>query len=467
VSIVKLAVLLKDNNREELLLPVPSLGDETLPPYLVAEVGDRGRQGLSYLVEISSLLALSREGEGIYVKHGPIVQQFTPYFSSVYDVDVDVMRSALGYAGLDIYTINEIVSSATLPKDKSKANVGKAALEVLRRLGERRWALFSGIVEDVSYSRTLIYSLLAEVVAKALEEAGGGREEALVRRAAREIRDIAEGHYDRLEEAAGVRDCFCEDVFSEIDDIAEIENYLYTLGREVRRFGAPGGLSEVKALLDSGERERALEVLEVAAGSAAHSPGYSDSDLIYSLVYVSLGRRSEGSLSTVARRRLSTVRWVLRSLCEEESNARRLLDPRERESCEEAVREVFGRVSFRYVIPESPPSCRELRERVAGLSAEGLRACDVAELVSVSPAIRVEWIGDLEDERVEELVLLTWLSSSLTMYKYPSQLLLVDKASRVSRDEAGMVPEIPREVARRRRPYTGFIRGWKSRIILA
>jgi len=113
VSIVKLAVLLKDNNREELLLPVPSLGDETLPPYLVAEVGDRGRQGLSYLVEISSLLALSREGEGIYVKHGPIVQQFTPYFSSVYDVDVDVMRSALGYAGLDIYTINEIVSSAT------------------------------------------------------------------------------------------------------------------------------------------------------------------------------------------------------------------------------------------------------------------------------------------------------------------------------------------------------------------
>ncbi|BES81670.1 hypothetical protein PABY_12370 [Pyrodictium abyssi] len=371
----------------------------------------------------------------------------------MFDVDRLIVEAVLGYAGLGPGEARELVDEGVLCDASGRVNLGLLLLSVLERLVELgRGGGFSpaGVVEDVSRSRVLVSGLLAELIWSALPRGGGLT---LVEKWALGLFELAQaGWLGFLEElrSAGVepQDCFCgEDPEPVLEGLGEWRQLVSAVHRELStRFAvvSPQGPG----------------VLEAAVYSSGAVPDYGDSELVYGLAYT----RPWGSgawVVTAPRPRRGLGPWLARSL--EEPRHRRLVSCRSLEDLQRRVERIVGSVRYVYLVPAlpgEPPSCLELARRV-----RGLRPCDAAGLVSLPPAVRLEYVEGMRGWR--ELLAFLYYSSLVTLYGYPSQLLVVDKASRLHADEAAIVSELLEAMSKRLQPYTSFIRGWESRSALA
>jgi len=116
-------------------------------------------------------------------------------------------------------------------------------------------------------------------------------------------------------------------------------------------------------------------------------------------------------------------------------------------------------VEYRYVMPEPAPPCSFLRRKAR---AAGIDARLLAELVTVKPPLRLEYYS--HDRRRDVVDARMMLSGEVTLYGSPSQLLVVDARSRVNEWDVGALRELLESQARRRMPYTSFIRDFPTRV---
>ncbi len=460
-SLVKLAVLHRRAGGWERLL-APRIADGA-PPVLYLGGGERLRQAMVYVVELASLLALSRaerlggarlEGPRILVRHGPLLQQLSHYFSPVYDVDWDTGYAALRYAGLPAPEAASLLNESRA--GGARINLGLLALRLLggmareagarntRRSGEG--LLFAGIVEDTSRSRVLVASLLAEImVSRALGAGGGGSRidtDCLAERLLSRALDWSSS-YGGVH-GVDLSGCLCGDnplASVAADDVAR--ELVAPILEELRiRFRA--------SLVGAEPLCPPLSLVEAAAASSGAVPDITDSELLYNLVYLGL---DPGAGFTAPRSRSAVAEWAAVSL---ESKRERLRPAEEPGELAWPAR----RVLYTYMLPDSPPSCRSLAAKARAL---GLQACSLSRLVTVAPAVRVEWLTPVDPGLLEGLLSAVYWASKLVLYKYPPQLLVVDAASRVTWSEYAGLERLAEEIARRRRPYSSFLRGWASR----
>jgi len=400
-------------------------------PYLVVGGGESLRRGLTYLVEVASLLSALDGGASYAVRHGPLVQA-SYYLRRGYDVQDDTpLRAALGYAGLDPGLVGEVVYESRLCGGGGY-NVGLAILSVAERLASRasRGAVVAGVVEDTSRSRLLAVDVVWEAARDAM---GGGVEGDYLDLGGR-LFDAARRGYRELEELHGgllSEECFCGDLEPPTS--------------------AAGYDSLAQAVLAAARREGRLEaaLLEIPR----HLAGVGDVDLIYWASY------TVGSTEyTRPRKRLGAREAVV-----EELKSRRA----ELASCRgdpEDLARPLDSVGYTYMLPERPPTCRGL----SGLAgATGLRACELARLVKLPPPVRVEYMETPSEAELLGLLAYLHASAELTLYKYPAPLLVADRYSRVTRAEAAAAERLAEAIASRRLPFYTWLRGWARRLELA
>lgn len=448
-SLVKLAVLHRHGAGEGLYAPsVPGA-----PPVLyVPEAGERVRQALVYVVELAQLLSLAhlesvggREvgGERILVRHGPLVQQLSHYMAPVYAVEEDVAEAALLYAGLGQPLVSRLLRGSRLCGSPGRVSLGLLALRLLEEMARvaeehRGRVVFAGVVEDTSRSRLLAASLLAEAL------------QALVAGAAPvTVQQLGHLLVSTLSRWVAAADYGCLAAvgwwpsLSRLSPEAVTRELLAPLNSELQiRFS--GGLG-------AGAVPR-LSVLEAAASSSGSMPDITDSELLYSLVYLEAPSCRRGPCAyTRPRSRAAAAEWAARSLQQRSDML----------GCHPGLGvEPARRVLYSYLLPEAPPGCRSLASAASRL---GISVADAASLVQVPPAVRVEWMTPVEPRLLSGLLSSLYWASRLVAYGYPPQLLVVDKASRVTWWEVASLEQLAEELGRRRQPYRGFLRGWQRR----
>ncbi|ALL01388.1 hypothetical protein Pyrde_1342 [Pyrodictium delaneyi] len=468
---VKLAVLARASSggrvEERVLHPAPVHDDGRLGPSIFTMAGsDRARQGISYLVELAMLLTLCEGWQrlldshglpgaehAIVVRHGPLLQQVHHLLSRAYDVPERVLRAALGYAGLGPGTVNSIVGDARLCRDSGRANIGLAVLSLLRRLAEDAShgdCGVGGVVESVERSRILAASVVADIVHDVARRSASENvaskiwwmSELLKRKIVDALKALGGPDY--------AADCLCDDpgaVADALDSRREWEQMLTELEQELQlRYGTG---------LETASREQ----LEAAIRSSGVLPtSYSDSDLVYGFYYLSPAPGGGVYAATRPRPRRGDTGW-LEIVLEERGGEQRL-----RCHIDEAYRTLdeLRKIRYAYIMPRRPPGCSELR---GSLGEAGLSPCEAARLLVVPPALRVEYVDGMQGW--DTLLSFTGLSASLTVYGYPPQLLVVDKYSRLSLDEAHILKTLLENMSKKSQPYLSFIRGWETRTLLA
>lgn len=145
-------------------------------PLLVGRGGDRARQAITYIVELGAVYSLLRGGCVLVLKHGPLAQQLQQYLRPSYDLDADVLHSALVYSGVERDEADAIVDAARV--EGGMVNAGVAILELLSRIARLAASdgsvAVAGVTEDVTGSRVLASRLLAEAARAALDAYEGG-----------------------------------------------------------------------------------------------------------------------------------------------------------------------------------------------------------------------------------------------------------------------------------------------------
>ena len=151
---IKLAVLYRKVSnqlvKERILHPyihVPENNEtKTLPPIHVGKGGERARQAATYIVELATLLGIVQKYEEnhtlMLMKHGPLFQLLSEYFSHVYTIQRDEAVKLLRYAGLDSDEANKLAEesspcahgSNSIYKDRNKVQLGVLILRILTRL---------------------------------------------------------------------------------------------------------------------------------------------------------------------------------------------------------------------------------------------------------------------------------------------------------------------------------------------
>ncbi len=449
-SIVKLAVLEYSAGMVRVLHPaVPPYGY----PFMVFEGGDNVRRGLTYLVELASLLAQADRGVVYAVRHGPL-QQVHYYLRSGYDVDRRLLQAALHYAGLDANTVNNVLLDSELCGHAGLYNVGLAILSIVRMLLDRarNGVVVAGVVENVSRSRALLGSLVRDVVAEAYAGGSGGSA-SLGRLLMNLANEFYEQIYSSFSGLVGCGDplscmelmnkrCFCVNVKGRlVSSSANFDNFVYELTARLR-------LHSSKPLNRIPEGRVALEASSLLSE-------HSDPMLLFWLYYLGLGG---GSVFTKARPRLAAYEATVDAL---EARSRDLLGCRSGDA--RGLADPLRSVYFLYMAPEPPPSCLGLERSLGSLAS----ACELAQVIRVAVPTRVELLlpQGSPGSREEELLAFLYWSARLAAYKYPAPLLLVDKFSRVAPDEMAAAEMLAALVSRIRVPYSALLHNWETRVV--
>ena len=465
-SLVKLAVLHRrpgSGGWERLYAPV--VPGAKAPPVLYAPGGERVRQALVYVVELASLLALAKapsiEGEPlgdrrILVRHGPLVQQLAHYYSPVYDVELATAEAALRYAGLDSATASQLVSRSMPRGSPGSVNLGFLMGLLLDSIAwEARSSngklLFAGVVEDTSRSRVLVADLLAEATLAVAHHYRPQTPHDLGSALAGMVNSWVAGYPGR--HGFSLSSCLCGASPPSPSPATAAGEYVAPLESELRtRFNT--GLLQAQALPGP-------SVVAAALASSGALPDMADSELLYNLVYLEDCSALGGSpcCCTAPRSRGAAAEWAHLSLGQRRSRIPTVTSLSQLADAPRLVR-------YTYMLVEKPPGCLDLIQLAKRLGVS-VSVCDLTDFIHVPPAIRVEWMAPVDSATLERLLHALLWASKLVAYAYPSQLLVVDQASRVTFAEYRGLELLAEELAKRRQPYRGFLRGWRSRRPLA
>ena len=453
--LVKLAVLVRRHSgggvSERVLHPVMRTKEGVLPPILLGRGSERVRQAAVYVVELASLLAISRRpglvfGEDeperlLLVRHGPLLQMISQYLSRPYVVEVEEARKLLYYAGLERGEAYELIdgSHPCGPSGASSGSVvlGLLALQILARLvreARRGRRGVAGMVEDVSRSRSLVAASLAGLLGSVSPDSGAST----LSKAARKLRDKCMDYYEAG--AQRVESCLCPSLAVDqlLDSRTEWEELLASTNRVLQeRFGY--GLGNAPR-----------DYLEAAILWSGALPDITDSELLYTLYYM-------GATDYPATRPLSHTPRL--RIIEYYASSNPLVKCTAGEI--EALLGELSVLRYQYFSPVKPPSCTDLESAIASKGL-GLRPCELAALYAVPPAIRLEYVDGMP--LVEHARALTVYPARIVLYGYPPQLLVVDQYSRVSLEEALAFHHLAEALVERLQPYTGFIRTWETRV---
>ncbi len=461
-SLVKLAVLHRRPQAAWERLYAPLVGGSGAPPVLYVPGGERIRQAIVYVVELASLLALARSqslaGEPlgpqrVLIRHGPLVQQLAHYYSTAYDVEQGVAEVALRYAGLDTSLASRLVLRSRPRGASDRVNLGFLMGLLLDQIREETKnsggsLLFAGVVEDTSRSRVLVADLLAEATLEAAQR----YQPSTTRDMGSGVSSLVNGWAASYRRRRGhsLSECLCDQSsWPSADPMTLAREFISPLQSElVSRFDT--GIIQVSTLPPASMAAAAL-------ASSGALPDLTDSELLYNLVYFEDCQTLGGPpcLYTAPRSRAAVAEW-----------ARVSLGQRKRERLPTGVNEAMladapRSVKYSYMLVEKPPDCLELLQKAQKLS--GLSACELAGLIDVPPAIRVEWMEPADQAMRDRLLEALRQAARLVVYGYPPQLLVVDRASRVTLSEYLSLEVLVHELARRRQPYRGFLRGWEAR----
>ena len=464
-SLVKLAVLHRRPGGGWERLYAPLVRGAGAPPVLYIPGGERVRQAVVYVVELAALLALARAGsvEGqrlgerrVLIRHGPLVQQLAHYYSRVYDVEEEVAEAALRYAGLGPGETSRLIRMSKPRDTRGVVNLGFLAsallAEIARAAGESRGRLlFAGVVENTSRSRVLVTDILAEATLEAAKIYRPMTPSDLGHALAGLVNLWAAGYGGRHNHS--LQECLCGAAAPSPSPDTVAAEYVAPLQAELQsRLGA----SLLQGQLPS------VEDAAAALSSSGAAPDLTDSELLYNLLYLEPCRLLGGSpcIYTWPRSRAQVSVWAALSLRQRSNRLPAGIAPDKLEALTAAPR----RVSYTYMLVDEPPGCSSLLQRARAL---GMSVCSLTDLVHVSPAIRVEWMNPVDESMLWGLLRVLREASRLVLYAYPPQLLVVDRASRVSWAEYRSLEILAEELARRRQPYRGFLRGWEARATLA
>ena len=413
---VKFAALLAESGREEIVYHSP--GSEPLDMF-VARLPGRAPQAATYVVELAACLAYTGQGY-VCIKHGPLVRVLNQLLSRAFDVDRETMLSLLRYAGLDSVAAREVLEDSTTCD--GRANMGMAALALLSKLEGKP---VYGVVEDTSQSTVLGRRVVAELVSR-LWRLGAAVEDV-----ARAVEVLVKS----ADESHGFSECIG---LEEHTPTSLVEQFLSTLRYEAHtRLNC--SLSDVECVEAAASLPNATSFLDATDDVLVHA---------YNLVW--------GPLTATRPLQRGGVALLARDYLESSSGRERFTSCRS-ENVQDVVA-VLSRVSYTYVLPGPPPSCRQLAELAGDL---GVEPSNLLALVYASPPIRVETL--CEGGPRLEVVAYTYWASTITVYGYPSHLLVVDRASRVGGVEAWLVEELAEKLAARLQPYTVLFRRWRYR----
>jgi len=415
---VKLAVLLAENGREEVVYHSPA--SEPLD-MLVVRLPGRAPQAATYVVELAACLAYTGQGY-VCVKHGPLVRVLNQLLSKAFDVDRETMMVLLRYAGLEEDVAKEILDESTTCD--GRANLGMAALAILSRLSGKP---AYGVVEDTSQSTVLGRRIVAELVSSLWKLEGSVAETAR----AVEALVVAADREHGFSECTGLEEHVPRSL---------LEQFLSTL-RLVAFERLNCSLGDADCVEAAATMPDATPFLDVADDVLVHA---------YNLVW--------GPLTATRPLRRGSIALLVRDYLEGATGRERFA------RCRGGVGDLLGltdplsKTSYTYVLPGPPPSCKQLAELAKEL---GVEPSSLLGLVHASPPIRVEATWE-SGPRLEVVAYVYW-ASTITVYGYPSHLLVVDRASRVGGVEAELVEALAEKLAARLQPYTVLLRRWKYR----
>ena len=413
---VKLAALLAEGGREEIVYHSP--GGEPLDMF-VARLPGRAPQAATYVVELAACLAYTSQGY-VCIKHGPLVRVLNQLLSKAFDVERETMLGLLRYAGLDNATAREVLEESTTCD--GRANMGMAALSLLSRLEGKP---VYGVVEDTSQSTVLGRRILAELVSR-LWKLGATVED---------VANAIEVLVESADKSHGFSDCVG---LEEHAPKSMVEQLLSTLRYEAHtRLNC--SLSDTECVEAAASLPNTTSFLDATDDVLVHA---------YNLVwgpFTATRPLQRGGIALLARDYLES------SSGRERFTACRNIDPQN-------VVKVLSKVYYAYVLPGPPPSCKQLSSLAEDL---GVETSNLLSLVYASPPIRLESL--CEGGPRLEVVAYTYLASTITVYGYPSHLLVVDRASRVGGVEALLVEVLAEKLASRLQPYTVLFRRWRYR----
>ncbi len=466
-SLVKLAILHRRPSGLWERLYAPAVAGSKAPPVLYVPRGERVRQALVYVVELASLLALARiqsiSGAGlgarrVLVRHGPLVQQLAHYYSAAYDVREEEAKAALRYAGLDMSTTLVLVNDSRVTQPLGHVNLGLLAsllLEEIAREAQRSKGnlLFAGVVENTGRSRVLAADLLADATIELTRAYKPQTPQDLASAIAATINQWYASYNQRR--GVSLQNCLCgaqgATAFQNLSASHVASEYAAPLQSELQtRFNT--------SLL--GGSTAPSDKVAAALSSSNALPDITDSELLYNLVYLEDCSPLGGPPCsyTEPRSRAPVAVWAELSLQQKKNRMPQTLQTTR-------ITAPPRRVHYTYMLVETPPDCIQLMQRGNQL---GLGSpCELANLVTVPPAIRVEWMTPASNTMLSQLLTALREASRLVLYGYPPQLLVVDKASRVTWSEYTSLEILAEELAKRRQPYRSFLRGWETRTAIA
>jgi hypothetical protein len=459
VSIVKLAVYTLPPQGEPVVeLPVyQEAGGGRAAAAIYARADYRVRQALTFLVEAAGLLAAARRareehgvGEVFALKDGPLMQHIAAYSRAEVSIPKDDLIAYLAYAGLPRGEALEIAEASTI--SSGMASLAAAIVEVMERIiveARRGWLHPLGVVEDTHRSRSLILHLATHTLAEALRSAsqrrgGNAPADKVAEEAAGLLADLAIMTRQEIEKRLGgtkLADCLGLSPLEVSSASVEwgraakplLEDLLASLAqRGVNPSGLQGqGLVELASVLVKGQ---------------LLPPHTRDPDLVVFAYYTGV----LGSVATAPLERLDLAASTLD-----------IHPPRELEDLRRRAHEAARRIRFRYLLADPPPTC-------AGLAGEAGRAgvdaspyeLAAGDAYAYAPPLRVESVeGDQGEPRA---LAIAALEAVLARYKYPQGLLIADRASRVTLQEALAA----RSLAERLVPLRYYIRSWEKRVEL-
>ncbi len=467
--VIRLAMLVRESKGngvdEKIYYPYLSLSPkEVIPAFVSASSitdNEKIKQPLSYVIELASLISVAMKPEQyfenphkdlILVRHGPLIQVISQYFTTSYTIEKDLAVAALKYAGLDDDYAKELAEDAEVD-EKGRVILGLLLLNLIIRMMEiykRKGYVFAGVVEDVRESKIMVAHLITEFYAdlykRCYEKVKGGMCSEYPEILNESIKEIV----DNLKSDLGksIKNCLCIEG-SAINEAVFIETWSYLIKYIESKY-----IAYETSALSPYVKKKPVDVEATLLRGDFPLP-ITDEGLFYMIYFLS----PKGKVSiTKPFEGAARIRELNKAL------ANNVKNDEVREKMGSSLEELEGAFKYIYLSPipeEQKVKCEDLKEIVS-------EPCEVARMIRVPSPIRVEYLDTNKETkelttRIKRLISLTYYSSLTMGYAYPPQLLIVDKYSRVNPADLILATSLIEKFNMRVRPLSIFAHGWSNR----
>ncbi len=456
----------------------------------------RVRQATMFMLEVAATLNWANKliheecDEVIVLKDGPLLQQISQYFSQAYLLSKETVRAVLSYSGLDMNTILSIIDESerlgSIYGRRDLISPGLVILEIMERLYEltSRTANLHivGVVENTSRSRSLLLALTIALFHEALNRTR--KSKCLPTLMAHSIEGIlldalSEDDINRVSDCLGF---YPNKGMQEIVSLLtsslrpQIDSILEELNRKLerRKLSLCDLLSKVTdnlAWTQNPEERSALQFLShIIVSSGLLQLASRDPDIVMLAYYLGI----LDSIVTSPLPRLELVASMVDAVETLESLAKKSKSKMEDKALEIGRRlfDLSWKITSRYLIVEPPPTCQALKETISsnGLDPSTVKPYLIAEsdAYQYAPPLRIEYFS-LEQPKQSAatfpdlLTAIVLLESAPAQYKYPIGLLIADRTSRVTVEEALSAQPLENRLI----PLRYYIRKWEKRLELS